>query len=171
MSTPYLSRPSIRYRESFLAALRETHAEGRRMYWEYDDAAADFPVFVRSLLDREYNPPSKRAPESCYWLVKGRDYIGTVSVRHRLNDSLREFGGHIGYEIRPTLRRRGYGTLICKLGLEKARQLGIKRVLITCDDNNIASARIIEANGGVLQDVRLLDWRYVPTRRYWVEIE
>ena len=91
-------------------------------------------------------------------------------MRHRLNDSLQRFGGHVGYKIRPSCRRRGYGALICRLGIEQARLLGIGDILITCDDDNIGSARIIEANGGVLQD-RIDNDRGVLTRRYWIHAE
>jgi predicted acetyltransferase len=80
-------------------------------------------------------------------------------------------GGHIDYGIRPKERNKGFGTLILKLTLEKARQIGLKRVLLTCDDDNLASARVIEKNGGILQDKILNEGHKVPTRRYWIDLE
>ena len=88
-------------------------------------------------------------------------------MRHHLNESLKRYGGHIGYKIRPSYRRRGYGALICKLGIQGGAQTGVGDILITCDDDNIGSSRIIEANGGVLQD-KIDNGRGVLTRRYWI---
>ena len=116
----------------------------------------------------ETEPLAGYVPASQFWLVtESGVYIGDVDIRHCLNESLKRYGGHIGYKIRPTCRRRGYGTLICRLGLAKARLLGIGDILITCDDDNIASYKIIEANGGVLRD-RVDNGREVLTRRYWI---
>jgi predicted acetyltransferase len=119
--------------------------------------------------------PSKVKPEyvrqSTFWLVEGDTYHGRLSLRHELNEALRQHGGNIGYDIRPSSRRRGLGTLQLALGLDKAREFGLERVLLTCDDNNVASTRIIEANGGVLQDV--IDTPGEPgrrSRRYWIEL-
>lgn len=89
-------------------------------------------------------------------------------MRHYLNERLLQFSGYVGYEIRPS-KRRGYGKLILKLGLEQVRILGIPRVLIICDDD-IGSAKIIEANGGILENIVLLSHHPVATRRYWVDV-
>ncbi|WP_261664423.1 GNAT family N-acetyltransferase [Deinococcus sp. Marseille-Q6407] len=74
-------------------------------------------------------PPAGFVHSEYRWLVEGKTYLGRVSLRHTLNDHLRESGGHIGYEIRPSQQRRGYGTLILRLALERARELGLERVL------------------------------------------
>ena len=92
-----------------------------------------------------------------------------MSIRHTLSDHLREFGGHIGYEIRPSARRRGYGTLILKLALERARELGISPVLVTCDVDNLGSRGVIEANGGELEgEFEVPQYHDKPIRRYWI---
>ena len=107
-------------------------------------------------------------PASRFWLIGAENrYLGDVDVRHHLNEALGRFGGHIGYKIRPSERRKGYGKLICRLGIEEARKLGIGDILITCDDDNIGSCKIIEANGGQLQD-KIDNDRAVLTRRYWI---
>jgi predicted acetyltransferase len=87
-----------------------------------------------------------------------------------LNPDLEIEGGHIGYAIRPSLRKMGYGTLILTLTLEKARALGLRGVLVTCDTENLGSARIIEKNGGVLESVAISPDSNKKISRYWIEI-
>lgn len=94
---------------------------------------------------------------------------GAVDIRHELNEHLLQDGGHIGYGIAPSYRGRGLGLLQCRLALEKARELGIRRALITCDDGNTPSARTIEACGGVLEDKRR-DENGILVRRYWIDL-
>lgn len=93
--------------------------------------------------------------------------VGRVSVRHRLNEGLTLVGGHIGYGVRKAHRRRGYATELLRAGLCVARDLGIGAALVTCDEDNIGSATVIERCGGVLEDVRTVP-RGRPKRRYWV---
>lgn len=94
------------------------------------------------------------------------ELIGRISIRHELSDYLAEFGGHIGYAVRPRHRRRGYATEILRQGLIVARSLGIEDVLVTCDEGNVASIAVITRLGGVLEDVRP-DPDGPPKRRYW----
>lgn len=94
---------------------------------------------------------------------------GRVSVRHWLNASLLQRGGHIGYGVLPQYRRRGLGRLLLLRGLEITSQLGIERVLVTCDEDNVASRRIIEGAGGVFESTFESADHRVPTRRYWIE--
>ena len=109
-------------------------------------------------------------PTSTYWLLCQGRIIGTCDLRHRLTEVLREFGGHIGYAIRPLERGKGYGSQMLGLALEKAQALGIKQVLVTCADNNIASVRVIEKNGGKLADKIPSKKRESLTRRYWIDL-
>jgi predicted acetyltransferase len=107
-------------------------------------------------------------PSSEFWLVKGRRILGRISVRHRLNANLEIEGGHIGYDVRPSERRKGYGSLMLKLALEEARKMGLKRVLITCDTDNIASAKIIEKNGGIFEGHDISPMSGKQLNQYWV---
>jgi predicted acetyltransferase len=91
--------------------------------------------------------------------------VGRVSIRHELNEFLTDVGGHIGYAVRPLYRGRGLATEILRQALVIARAEGVNEVLVTCDEGNIASARVIEKLGGRLEDVRI-DERGVPKRRY-----
>ena len=87
-----------------------------------------------------------------YLLLNYSEFIGRVSIQHTLTDHLKE-GGHIGYYIRPSKRKLGYGKKILELSLVEARELGLRKVLVTCDNDNICSQKIIEANGGILENV------------------
>jgi predicted acetyltransferase len=80
-------------------------------------------------------------------------------------------GGHIGYEIRPVKRRQGYGTEILRLGLEKARELGLRKVLVTSDEDNIGSRKIIEHNGGIFENAIEIEGDPVQKLRYWIDIQ
>ena len=166
-----LVRPSERYEESFLEALREARDQSEVPHRDYEELSKDFNRFVRGLLDKEDRSRvgPGRVPESVYWLVEGDSYIGRLSLRHELNDHLRQIGGHIGYDIRPAFRRKGYGRQIVELGLEKARELGLPRVLLTCDFDNVASRKIIEHHGGVLEDQAEVEGHPVSILRYWIE--
>jgi predicted acetyltransferase len=101
-------------------------------------------------------------PCTTLWWVDGQDYLGRIAIRHELNDFLLDVGGHIGYDVRPTRRREGHATAMLQHALPWALGLGIDPALVTCDDDNVGSVRVIEAAGGVLEDVRGVK------RRYWV---
>jgi len=140
-------------------------AMGSQTVDELRDADA-FAAWVTLLRDNERGeslPDGFVASTSRWMAVDGR-LVGFVSIRHVLNDFLREIGGHIGYAVRPSERRKGYATAATALALTECRRLGIDRVLITCDDTNVASATVIERNGGVLEDIRN------DKRRYWVDL-
>ena len=128
---------------------------------------ATFADYARAM-DRLADPESARelgmVPDTKRWLVEDGELLGFLSVRHELNEWLLEEGGHIGYSVRPSARRRGHATYACAWGLEHLRSLGVDRALITCDDDNLASAATILRNGGVLEDVRN------GKRRYWVDL-
>lgn len=90
--------------------------------------------------------------------------IGTINLRHNLNgDFIRKYGGHIGYAIHPDFWGQGYGSEMLKLGLVKAKDIGLDRVLITCEESNIASEKVILNNGGVFET--LVDGKI---KRFWV---
>lgn len=117
------------------------------------------------------NLPPNRVAETFYWLVDDdtRTYIGQISIRHQLTPALLRYGGHIGYGVRYSAWNRGLGTRMLALALEKAREMGLSRVLITCDEENIGSARVMEKNGFTLSDriENKIDGQTVLTRRYW----
>lgn len=116
--------------------------------------------------------PKGYVPSYDYFLVDDDKFIGIIHIRIELTPSLLRYGGHIGYAINPTYWCQGYGTEILKLGLKKAIELGLKdKVLITCDDDNIGSYKIIEKNGGILENKieNEANGEHFLTRRYWIE--
>lgn len=116
--------------------------------------------------------PPGRVPMSVYWLVRdGKVLIGSSRLRHRLTPLLEQESGHIGYDIRPSERGKGYATLLLALTLEKAREAGMEGVLVTCDDDNIASARVIEKNKGQLLNTVVSQTGGMPVRRYWIDLK
>ncbi len=132
----------------------------------------DFATLVKRCRDRVRgkNLPDGFVPDSIFWLVGYGPIIGAISLRHALNDHLRRSGGHIGYSIRPSQRGKGMATTMLKLTLEKARQLSLKRVLITCSKNNIGSARVIQKNGGQLESEGTDQNQEDNIQRYWIEL-
>ena len=144
-----LVKPSAELKSEFLKMIAEYQAEGDD---RFNSAAEDFEAYLERLKIFKIgkNLPADRVPSNTYFLMCGEKIIGRSDVRRKLNPALEIKGGHIGYDIRPGERRKGFGTLILKLMLEKARKIGLERVLITCDSDNIASANIIEKNGGKL---------------------
>lgn len=109
-------------------------------------------------------------PASTFLLVRHSDnkVVGMIDIRHRLNDFLLKFGGHIGYSVRPDERRKGYAKEMVRLALGECRVLGLQQILITCDSENVASARTILANGGVLENE--IPEKERVTQRYWVDL-
>ena len=113
--------------------------------------------------------PKHLVPAHTYFLVQeNKKIIGAVNIRHYLNDYLFNFGGHIGYGIRPSERKKGYASLMLSLALPIAKVFGINKVLITCDKNNVGSAKTMINNGGVLENEVLGDGEI--TQRYWIEV-
>ena len=136
-----LVTPSARYRASFVAARAE---DGEVL----DDAA------FAALLDRIADSAAGRnlkpgiVPQSEYWLVDGDEYVGRIRLRHALTPLLRAIGGHVGYDVRPSRRRQGHATRMLALAKPHVAALGIDPALITCNANNVASRKVIEACGG-----------------------
>lgn len=128
----------------------------------------DIGQYIESPEVKEAN--GKNVPDSTYFcLDTERDiFVGAVNIRHYLNDKLLFSGGHIGDGIRPSERGKGLGTKMIALALDECRKLGIHDVLMCCDKGNIASARTIEKNGGVLENEVSEDG--VPVLRYWIKV-
>ncbi len=186
---PWLAPPDVRYQNSFLDAVAEFIAEGgegqRFAGLGVLAAVGSFPgeVFTADELRQESTfsayvdrlhevslpetpLPAEIVASTTLWWVEGDDYLGRLSIRHRLTQWLLDFGGHIGYAVRPSARRQGHATAMLAASLPWAAELGIESALVTCDDTNVASRRTIEANGGILQDQREEKLRYwLPTTK------
>ena len=183
-SSARLVAPATRWRRSFLDALAEDQREGR--HEELDatllEAPGEFGRYVAALRHdaespgalaryvwslRDKEPPCKPGgyvPQSILWWAQGDEYLGRLTIRHRLTLDLLYEGGHIGYEVRPSARGRGHATAMLAAALPLAAELGLKKALIDCDPANVASRRVIEKNGGEFDrecDDELYFW--VPT--------
>lgn len=173
-----LVKPSIAYKNEFIQAVKEyqaTDADDRKDIFELkvDDLERDFSLYISNLLSESEgkNLPEGYVPQTTYWLVDNGKFIGRVSIRHTLTDFLLKEGGHIGYDIRPTERNKGYGKSILELSLPKAKELGIDKVLVTCNDINLASKKIIEANGGVFENALDMGEGKPKKLRYWITLK
>lgn len=131
-----------------------------------------FADYVRRLESwtRGEELPGDFVPNTFLVGVVGDAIVGRVSLRHRLNASLERYGGHVGYGVVPSQRRRAYATEMLRQTLPIAASLGLSRLLITCDDDNAASIRVIERNGGVLEGPTTCAGSESPGRRYWIDI-
>src|SRR5215208_1362326 len=147
-----LVEPSLTYKDACLDAVREFHAAG-----EYSIDAEQLGAIFEDLIARlaaakdPANAPPGELPYEDFWLMDGDEWIGKLTLRTTINAKYLHAGGHIGYEIRPSKRRQGYGTALLRMGLEKARERGLQRVLLTCDESNLTSRKVIENNGGQLE--------------------
>ena len=114
--------------------------------------------------------PKGLVPSSTYLGLREKDnyIVGMIDIRHYLNEYLTEAGGHIGYGVRKTERNKGYAKQMLKLALEKCKELKIKRVLITCDEDNIASEKVILSANAKLEDIRNVDGE--NKKRFWIDL-
>ena len=164
--------PNKKYSQSYLGAIDEYRINGVDTYEFLDPVKYDIFEYIENSASG-INLPENYVSATYFWLVQGDEFIGEVSVRHRLTEPLLRFGGNIGYGIRYSQWNRGFGTMMLSMALGYAKnELRLTEVLITCNDNNFASARIIEKNGGILQDkiANVIDGSERITRRYWIKL-
>lgn len=179
---PDLVRPDVRFHASFLDAMRDFIAEGRggpddlesalgrqiavhSATWHDPEGFEAYLTALRAEGDPAVPPPPNWVKQTSWWYVDGPVFLGSIRIRHTLTEELLEDAGHIGYDIAPAHRLKGHGTAMLTAALPRAAALGLDRVLIICDQTNTGSRKIIEANGGQLEDVR--DGRL----RYWVRTD
>lgn len=150
------------------AAVAEFEAEGGHWSYRYRPDL-DWPAYVALVHGWEHGHDLPQGFVANADLVADVDgvVVGRSSLRFELNEFLRTLGGHIGYAVRPQFRGRGYATEILRQSVDLLRARGISPVLVTCDDDNLASARVIESNGGVLESV-VPGVADMPKRRYWI---
>ena len=172
MKELFLVEPQERYKEGFQLMVEEYRAFGEKDYFDmYKEAISDFKGYVIKLNDNMKGCDGW-VLTCTFWLTNMNDVIlGVVRIRTSLNhEFVRRFAGHIGYDISPLSRRRGYGMALLKLALEKAAMINLDKVLITCDDDNIASKRIIENNGGLFESEIFKEEENKQMRRYWITL-
>lgn len=134
-------------------------------------AGKDFDEFL-SIVGREPNEPDPaKVPAHLFLLVQTESsrLFGAIQIRHHIDHpNLIETGGHIGYGICPSERRKGYATNMLALALPEAKKIGLSRLLVTCKDANLGSRKVIESNGGVFERTTLDEGQLA--RRYWIQL-
>lgn len=166
---PVLIELNHEFKDKFLVMAEDYQSAGDD---RYQSATEDFDGYIKKLqmYRTGENLPPHLVRANAFFLHADGKLIGRGDLRHRLNETLAVMGGHIGYDVRPSERRKGYGSLILKLTLEKARALGLEKVFLTCDTDNVASAKIIEKHGGKLKDRIVYEKTGKLISRYWIEL-
>jgi len=178
--TPHagIHQPFLAAADEFIAAGEGPHAnllslpaddgfsgrEYTRDPMESPEVFADFASFVAGQRFEGSPRPAAHVPCTELWMTDGVEYLGRILLRHELTDLLLTWGGHIGFSVRPSARRRGYASRALAMMLPVCAELGIDPALVTCDTDNHGSRRAIEKNGGVYEDTREGKLRFwVPT--------
>ena len=166
MSSLRLRPPRLSDEADILTAQRELEIE--RFVFAFLRPGQTFAEYVSMVEDHRHGRSIDVDWVESTWLLAEVDgaAVGRASIRFELNEHLSREGGHVGYAVRPGHRRLGYATEILRQSLIVARAGGVREVLVTCDDHNVGSAKVIEANGGLLENI--IDIDGVPLRRYWI---
>ena len=167
--------PNIKYKDTYISGIEQLKNEGILRYQgeEIDDLRKNFEKYLATWEERSRgeNVPPDRVPDTRYWLIVDDKFVGITYFRYHLNDQLLKYGGHIGYFVVPSERKKGYGTELLKYALIKAREKGLEKVLITCDETNVGSRRIIEKCGGVLENIIDGEKADGPRKcRFWISL-
>lgn len=166
--------PNPALRDAYRALVAETVDRGEALVpftLSFDNT--DFDAFLSRLQDcaKGIGVPDGFVAHSTYWLVRnGQEVVGVSNIRHALTPALRREGGNIGYGVRPSARGQGLGTEVLRLSLQRAAALGLTEVLLTCGKQNVASARVIVGNGGVLESEEFMEGRGEVVQRYWITL-
>lgn len=165
-----LVKLTAKYRRHLEDMMEEWYGTGEKII-PYAIRRLDYRDFENYMANLEVkNTSGGLVPDSTFFcLDEERDiFVGAVNIRHYLNESLLLNGGHIGDGVRPSERRKGIATQMIGLAREECKKLGISRVLMVCDKDNVGSAKSIQNNGGVLENEVVVDG--ITEQRYWIEV-
>ena len=169
-----LVKPDLSYADEIIKYKEESLAESPIINGSAGlDRFSSIEIWFEELKKRscEDTVPKGLVPSSTYLGVREKDnyIVGMIDIRHYLNEYLTQVGGHIGYGVRKTERNKGYAKQMLKLALEKCKELKIKKVLITCDEDNIASEKVILSVNAKLEDIRNVDGE--NKKRFWIDLQ
>lgn len=172
MSELVLRRLTIADESAFLEAISQWDSSSGFIFVRDYQAGMPFKDYVDLLnaYEKGEKLPTGFVPDTSLFGFLDNKIVGRLAIRHSLNDFLLKVGGHIGYGIVPQFRRRGYAKTMLKLALPISKELGVGKVLVTCDDNNVGSIKTIEANGGVLENKVFIAEDKPLKRRYWIDL-
>ena len=168
-----LVKPDLSYADEIIKYKEESLAESPIINGSAGlDRFSSIEIWFEELKKRscENTVPKGLVPSSTYLAVREKDnyIVGMIDIRHYLNEYLTQVGGNIGYGVRKTERNKGYAKQMLKLALEKCKELKIKKVLITCDEDNIASEKVILSANAKLEDIRNIDGE--NKKRFWIDL-
>ena len=168
-----LVKPDLSYADEIIKYKEESLAESPVINGSAGlDRFSSIEVWLEELKKRscEDTVPKGLVPSSTYLAVREKDnyIVGMIDIRHYLNEYLTQVGGNIGYGVRKTERNKGYAKQMLKLALEKCKELKIKKVLITCDEDNIASEKVILSANAKLEDIRNVNGE--NKKRFWIDL-
>lgn len=168
-----LVKPDLSYADEIIKYKEESLAESPIINGSAGlDRFSSIEIWFEELKKRscEDTVPEGLVPSSTYLGVREKDnyIVGMIDIRHYLNEYLTQVGGNIGYGVRKTERNKGYAKQMLKLALEKCKELKIKKVLITCDEDNIASEKVILSANAKLEDIRNVDGE--NKKRFWIDL-
>ena len=169
-----LVKPDLSYADEIIKYKEESLAESPIINGSAGlDRFSSIEIWFEELKKRscEDTVPKGLVPSSTYLGIREKDnyIVGMIDIRHYLNEYLTQAGGHIGYGVRKTERNKGYAKQMLKLALEKCKELKIKKVLITCDEDNIASEKVILSANAKLEDIRNVDGE--NKKRFWIDLQ
>ena len=167
-----LTTPIVEYEESYRAYIEELGSEERYPF-TLDIEFDDFEAFVTLLnnFSLGIDLPENAVPNTTFWLVERGEIVGVSSLRHHMTDTLRLLGGHIGFGVRPSAQGRGVAKELLRQTLVQAGNLGMSTVLLICLKGNVASSRVIEANGGMLESEYSVEEYDGLLQRYRISVD
>ena len=171
-----LCHPSTQLKNAYLSALNQLEKKRDKLSWIYlgdeentNMPHTDFNEYVRTLLKRKTEPAPGFVCNTVWWAIYKDEMVGRISIRHELNDFLKEIGGHIGFITHPKWRGKGVATWMLSEALKTTHAKAIGKVLLTCDEHHEASEKIILRNGGVFERLVDVGPSRPPKKHFWIE--
>jgi predicted acetyltransferase len=172
MEDLYLIKPTVDFEKEYSEMIKDWEInDEKHIPWFITLDTIDFPAMVEKLngLSKGIGVGDGFVENSTYWLVdSNRQIIGAINIRHRLNEFFLNYGGQVGYGVRPSERKKGYAGELLRMGLEICREMGFDKVLLCCNENNVGSIKVILENNGVLDSKGIFNGEKI--RRYWITL-
>ena len=176
----YLEEPTIErkkdaidYISEFLKYESDINGTGLLDKYLKEESYENWLIYLSKVQNKDYAYSINFVPNRTFFLIREKDnkIVGMINIRLELNEKLKNSGGHIGYSIRPTERRKGYNKINLYLGMQEAQKLGLDRVMLDCDVNNLGSDRTLKALGGVLERTEVDPADGILTNVYWFDVD
>lgn len=170
-----LVSPSVEYKDSYIKLVQDfSQSDNQLVPFTLNEDFSDFPTLVAKLNGYAlgHNIPEGFVAHRSFWLIDpNNEVVGVSNLRLALTDNLKKIGGHIGYGVKPSERRKGYATTILSKTLVEARNHGIQKALVTVEESNTASINVIKKNGGIFDSEGPVEGIEGLFQRYWIEVD